>query len=281
MHVDRHETETSSWEVARRPAHPALRPYILADPEGWAQTRGQPMELREVPFPGVPLILNLADPWDVALDPNGSARAERHDSFLAGLHTRPAFVRGAAGWACVELRLTPLGAHRLLGMPMDELANRTVALVDLMPGSGHLAERLRDAPSWDERLNLLEAFLLRRLADSTPTLPAVEWSWAHLRSTGGSVPIRALADEVGWSQRRLIARFREQIGVAPKTLARVIRFDRAVSALRSSSRPALAEVALDCGYFDQAHMNRDFRELAGTTPASFVAATLESGGVAA
>ena len=79
----------------------------------------------------------------------------------------------------------------------------------------------------------------------------------------------------------MIARFREQIGVAPKTLARVIRFDRAVRLLRASAQQGLAEIAFACGYFDQAHMNREFRELAGTTPKALIEALLGSGGVAA
>jgi len=101
-----------------------------------------------------------------------------------------------------------------------------------------------------------------------------------VRRTGGRASINALATEPGWSHRRLIARFREQIGLAPKAAARVLRFDRAVTALRSSSG-GLAEIALDCGYFDQAHFNRDFRELAGTTPTAFLESSRESGAVAA
>jgi transcriptional regulator GlxA family with amidase domain len=101
-----------------------------------------------------------------------------------------------------------------------------------------------------------------------------------LRS-GGLVPTSALARELGWSHRRLIVRFREQVGLTPKALARVIRFDRVVSELRSSRARPLAEIAVGCGYFDQAHLNRDFRDLAGTTPNAFVGARLESGGVAA
>jgi AraC-like DNA-binding protein len=278
VRLETHETEASSVEVARRAAHPALRPYLLAEPEGWAQTRGQSTaELREVPFPGIPLILNLGAPWAIASADRSAF--EPHDSFLAGLHTRPTFVRGAERWACIELRLTPLGAHRVLGLPMHELENRTVPLDDVLANTGELTGRLRDARSWTQRFDLVESFLLRRLDRTGAPEPAVGWAWAHLRRTGGSIPIRALADDLGWSHRRLIFRFREQIGVAPKTFARLVRFDRAVSALRGGR--GLAETAFESGYFDQAHMTRDFRELAGTTPAGFAAATLDSGGVAA
>jgi AraC-like DNA-binding protein len=141
--------------------------------------------------------------------------------------------------------------------------------------------RLRELNSWPERFDLVEAFLARRLADSVPPSPGVEWSWQRLRRTGGCASIGALATELGWSHRRLIARFREQIGLAPKTVARVFRFDRAVAALGSSASRGLAEIAFDCGYFDQAHLNRDFRELAGTTPTAFLGSRLDSGGVAA
>jgi transcriptional regulator GlxA family with amidase domain len=102
-----------------------------------------------------------------------------------------------------------------------------------------------------------------------------------LHGSHGRAPIGELADELGWSHRRLIARFRDQVGLAPKTFARVIRFDRAVRQLRAATTRSLAEIALDCGYFDQAHLNREFREFAGTTPGALVAARLDSGGIAA
>jgi AraC-like DNA-binding protein len=278
VQVDRHETETSRWEVARRPPSAALRPYLLAAPEGWEQTLGRETQLREVPFPGIPLVLSFGSAWEVQ-EPSG--RTEKHSSFVAGIHAAPALVRGPATWGCIELRLTPVGAHRLLGVPMHELANRTIALADVMSETRELDEQLHEAGSWDERFDLVERFLARRLVESAPPSPGVDWSWEHLRRTNGRTRISHLAEELGWSHRRLIARFREQIGVTPKVLARVIRFDRAASALRSPVAPELAEIAFDCGYFDQAHLNREFRELAGTTPASFRAAQRESGAVAA
>jgi AraC-like DNA-binding protein len=277
VEVERYETDRARWEIARQAPAPGLRPYLDRALEGWEQLRGPAPHLREVPFPGIPLILNLGAPWQVE-DPG--APRERRDSFVGGLHTAASIVEGAASWACIELRLTPLGAYRLLGLPMHELSNRTVDLEDLLPGTRDLNGRLRESLSWKERFDLVESFLARRLADSLPPSPGVEWSWQRLRGTGGRASISALATELGWSHRRLIARFREQIGLAPKTAARVLRFDRAVAALRSSTG-GLAEIALECGYYDQAHLNRDFRELAGTTPTAFLESSGDSGAVAA
>lgn len=278
MRVERQETGEARWEVVRREPRPELRPYLLGAPEGWTQVWGRASSLREVPFPGVPLILNLGRSWEIE-DPG--ERPEPRDSFVAGMHAAPTIVRAAPSWACIEVRLSPLGAHRFLGLPMHELANRTVELEDLLSRADELTMRLREARSWAERFDLVEAFLARRLADSVPPSPEVEWSWHRLRRTGGRASIGVLAAELGWSHRRLIARFREQIGLAPKTVARVLRFDRAVAALGSSTPRGLAEIAVDCGYFDQAHLNRDFRELAGTTPTAFLRSHLDSGGIAA
>jgi AraC-like DNA-binding protein len=262
VELERHETEDARWEVARRLPAPALRPLLGQALEGWAREgTTAPRELREVPFPGLPLILNLGAPWRVD--------GERLDSFLAGLSTRPTAVTGERSYACIELRLTPLGTRRLLGRPLHELADRTVALEELLPGSTLLAEAVSEAPSWNARLDLVEAFLARRLADTEAPPRELDWAWRELVRSGGRVPIRSLVDELGWSPRRLIERFREHVGLPPKAAARVIRFDRAVASLRSGT-PRIAEVAVACGYADQAHLSREFRALGGVSPGNFL-----------
>jgi AraC-like DNA-binding protein len=265
MHVERHHPL------------PHLRPFLLAPIEGWSQTDGSRAKLREVPFPGVPLIFGLDGAWEV----EGPQDRDEQTSFVAGLHAAPSLVRPTApSWSCIELRLTPTAAHRILGLPMHELTNRAVAVDLVVPKARELAERLRESRSWPERFELVESFLASRLAGSVEPAREVEWSWHELRRTAGRAPIAELAGDIGWSHRRLIARFREQVGLAPKAVARVMRFDGAVQALRSSTR-GLAEVAYGCGFYDQAHMNRDFRELGGTTPRAFRASLVESGGVVA
>lgn len=264
-------------QTERHEPSPHLRPLLLGPIEGWSQANGTCARLREVPFPGVPVIFGLETPWRI----EGPHAVQQEESFVAGLHAAPTFVQPcAASWSCIELRLTPVAAYRLLDVSMHELTNRTVALSDVLPETREVTERIRDASSWPARFGLVEDFLLRRLDGSRVAAREIEWSWHELRRTSGTAPIAELADDLGWSHRRLITRFREQVGFAPKAVARVLRFDRAAHELRAPER-ALADVAHDCGYFDQAHMNRDFRALSGTTPTAFRASLLESGGVAA
>lgn len=273
MRIERHETQDADWEIARRDPPPELRSCLLHPLEAWAQTRGDASELREVPFPGVPLILNLGPPWEI--------QERSINSFVAGLGTVASTVRGASTWACIELRLTPHGAYRLFGVPMSELTNQTVELELLAPEAGELEARLRDARGWVDRFDLVDAFLARRLAASRQAHPEIEWSWRHLHDTHGRASIGAMATELGWSHRRLIARFREQIGLTPKLLARVIRFDHAAAALRALDNRELAEIAYACGYADQAHLTREFRALAGTSPTRFRSSVQASGAIAA
>jgi AraC-like DNA-binding protein len=280
VRVAHHETEDASWVVAQRATAPELRPFLLGRLEGWEQTRGVRNSLREVPFPGIPLILDLGSGWEIE-GPGDAARRTRR-MFVAGIHASPTVVTPhSTTWTCIELRLTPLAARRILGLPMHELVDRTIELDDLVPAGRELGERLRETGSWERRFELVEDFLVQRLADSVPPPAGMEWCWRRLQRTGGRASIGALGAELGWSHKRLIARFRDHIGPNPKTVARVIRFDHTVTLLRSPARKGLGQIAYECGYADQAHLNREFRQLAATTPTAFLTAGLDSGGVAA
>jgi AraC-like DNA-binding protein len=100
----------------------------------------------------------------------------------------------------------------------------------------------------------------------------VVWAEHMVRACHGRVRIGALAQELGWSGRRFVARFRREVGVAPKTLARVLGFNHAADALRSRPVGApFARVAAECGYADQSHFNREFRAFAVCTPTEYLA----------
>jgi AraC-like DNA-binding protein len=139
----------------------------------------------------------------------------------------------------------------------------------VLPQADALVEELYGLPTWEARFDRLEQAVLAR-AHAAPLLPpAVEFAWRRLRDTHGGAPVAHIAGELGCSRRHLSQSFGAELGLPPKALARVLRFQRAVGLLRDGGE--LADVALTCGYYDQPHFNRDFRELAGITPTDFLA----------
>ncbi|HEY6397013.1 MAG TPA: helix-turn-helix transcriptional regulator, partial [Solirubrobacteraceae bacterium] len=187
---------------------------------------------------------------------------------VAGVWDRPIVTGHSGEQAGYQLYLDLLGARRLLGVPAGELANRLVALEDVLGSfAAELIERLADAPDAEERHVVAQRLLARRLSDDNATAPEVAYALARLRATRGSARVETLAAEVGWSRRHLAARFRQAVGLPPKVLARVIRVEDAAQRLHAGE--PLAEVAYTAGYSDQSHFNRDFRELVGCTPTEF------------
>ena len=266
LRVLRHESDSGTWELVRSVPAPGLHRHVV-EYEGYVERGATEGLLRQqVPTTLVPLILNFGSAWAAADEPGG--RHELHDSFVAGLYERSTYVAASGPASCLQINLTPLGAHTLLGVPMSELANRIVSVEEVARTLAPLVDRLEDRDSWEKRFELLDDFLVRRLANARALADDVAWAWAALERTGGRAPIGWICERLGRSRRHLAARFRDEIGLPPKTVARIMRFDRAVARIGGGGT-TLAEVAFECGYFDQAHMNRDFRQFAGTSPAAF------------
>ena len=129
---------------------------------------------------------------------------------------------------------------------------------------------MASAESWDARFRLLDELFASRLADAPPASPGVVWAWRRLVQTNGAVRIGELTQELGWSRKRVVARFREEIGLPPKTAARLLRFERARELAEAAQRPDWARVAVEAGYYDQSHLINEFREVTGRTPATFL-----------
>jgi AraC-like DNA-binding protein len=274
LRVLAHESELSSWELVTYAPDSRLRGYV-GDYQGFVERSSSPPMRQEVPMPMIPFIVNFGSPWNVA----ASARAVHvsHDSFVAGLGERSSYVRATGVASCIQVNLTPLGAHMLFGLAMNELANEVVPLEAALPRDlAHLADMLEDEEGWTERFAVLDSILVARLRDARVPAPDVAWAWSILERTHGKAPIGWICNRLGRSRRHLAARFREQVGLPPKTVARIMRFDHAVALLRRRD-VCLAGVAFECGYYDQAHLNRDFRDFAGTSPAAF-ARQIDSGG---
>jgi AraC-like DNA-binding protein len=273
--VVRHDSPLARWEMASRDADPRLRGHVT-EYVGYVEVTPRPLRRREVPSADITLIISLGPEIEVF---DAARNGARWTSFVSGLWDAPAFTEHAGYQHGIEVRLTPLGAHRLLRVPMHHLAHAVVGLDDLLGREGdRLVERLYETPGWAARFDLLDATFAARLADARAPSPGLAWAFGRLRETHGAIAVAALAGELGWSRRHLAAQFREQIGLPPKLLARILRFDRVVALLRHQNPERWAEVAYACGYYDQAHFNRDFRQFAGATPTEFLASRLPDGG---
>lgn len=279
VRVLRHASVLGSWEMARRGPHPVLA-GLIGEYCGYIEDSTVPVRRRQVAERRVVLIISFGDPIRLHTQPGVDAPGETV-SFVAGLHNGPTVTEHFGIQAGVQVDLTPLGAYTLLGLPMAELADRIVPFAELADGAAgfgrELPERLACAATWDERFALLDAVWTRRLAEGPVPRPEVVRSWELLEASRGRVGVAELADETGWSRRHLTAHFRREVGLPPKAAARLLRFRHAVGLLGCPTPPGLATLAEVCGYYDQAHLNRDFRDLAGCTPTSYLAALRPDG----
>lgn len=274
------DLERGEWElIDARPAR-ALHPLVVRY-TGWFERRATPLQRRELPSHYVPLIINFGAPIRVSRAADAT-RWDAFGSFTTGAYDSYVLVETDAGAGGIQIDFTILGARLFLGIPLNELTNRAVALDDVFGRDGlDLTTALHDAPAWDDRFDLIDRAIARRMASARPLSREMRWTWDRIVETAGQVSIGSLSADLGWSRRRLVDRFREDIGLAPKVFARVLRFNHAVETLKAGDLRRLSDVALDCGYYDQAHFDRDFRAFAGVSPTELVRTLRPDGGFAA
>ena len=254
-----------------------LRPHVT-EYVGWIEDMVTPMRRRELPTCEVPVIINFGAPYRVSAGPDGR-RWTDVSSFATGAYDTCALVESTGASGGVQINFTILGARLFLGQPLGDLTNSAVALDAVLgPEAARLTDELHTAPDWAARFAILDRVIRARLLGVQLPAAPVLWTWRRLVETRGRVRVGTIVDEIGWSQKHLIARFREEIGLAPKTLGRVLRFSHAVGHIKQGSAPGLADVAAACGYYDQAHFSRDCRELAGASPRDLVASLLPDRG---
>ena len=256
--------------VQRAPG-PALRPFVRTlwvsrDDRGSAKA-GQQRE-HVLPTGDVHIVFRLAGPalrlFDGPGDPVGRTLARA----IVGGARSGYYVRDVSQPVCsVGAQLLPGAAPLLFGVAAGEIAERHTPLEDLWGADAReIEERLAALGSDQDRLALFESILAERLPRIRGIHPAVAEALAGL---GGREGVGSLVERSGYSHRRFVALFREAVGLSPKRYSRVLRFRRMLDRAAAAAPPPLAELALEAGYSDQAHFNREFRELAGVTPGEY------------
>lgn len=278
LQINVHRSDAYSWAMVSRAPDPRLEPYII-DYQGYRERAAGPMRRLQPPFDGIPMIVTFGPSIDII---NGDRPAERrlYRSFLAGLHDVHVFTEYLGEQMGFQVNFTLLGAYRFLNIAMSDIANRCLDLGDLLgdADADRLADSLQDADDWPARFDVMDRFLLQRLREGRPMSPDVAWALRTLQATRGARSVGALSRDLGCSRKTLIERFHAQIGLSPKAVAGILRFAHATQRIRAADEESWADLAVACGYYDQAHFNRDFRRYSGRTPRAFQAALLPGGG---
>jgi AraC-like DNA-binding protein len=255
----------SEFVLARREPPPALRPY-LAGATGYSERTEGPTSRREMAGSKIVVILESGPPLRV-YDEGDRHAAVHHAGFVAGLGNAPTLTEHDGSQSGVQLDFTALGARLFFDMPMSEVAHRVVDLNDALdPEARRELARIAEIEDWDDRLDRVDRWVMQRIARARSNPDVGAWAYDRIVESGGLVDIGALADEACYSQKHLIALFRDFAGVPPKLFARLTRFDRVVTHIRTGGTGNWAAIAARFGYADHAHLARDFRELAGMTP---------------
>lgn len=257
------------WQSFRWMPYPELAMHVRGY-NGYFESSTRPVRRRELPSGEVALIIALGPQWRL-IDPATGLSAGTLRTFVAGLDDTYSLVHSEIPGAAIQVDFTPIGARQLLQLPMHLVSKRTVELADLLDRQAdRLVEQLAEAPAWHSRFVTLDNFLLSRIRRYRRSTKEIDWAWQQLDLSRGSVRVQKISEQLGWTRKRLVKAFRDEIGLPPKVLARVLRFRRALAKFDAKTIIDFSQLAAECGYSDQAHMIRDFKDFSGLTPAELI-----------
>jgi AraC-like DNA-binding protein len=261
-----HSSPIGHWSVSVWRTDPRLADFVTSMWFGEGRTAYQ--RDRILPSGQSQLLINLGPPqYRIAPGPP-EVRVPFVDVWYSGLHQGPIDTEAPHGNALLGVAFTARGGFPWLGERMDGLSDRIIALADAI-GDGALAlrERLLNTASLEARFRVVEQWLLTRLRPRAIVHPAVRWAVDRIATTGGRMPIEALAVQTGFTRKHLGNLFRQQVGLSPKSLARVHRFRGALDLLgRSGGEVPWVALAEQCGFYDQSHLINEFRRFTGFSP---------------
>lgn len=214
------------------------------------------------------LVFNLADPY------RRRSRTGAHlqpRAMVVGQTTEAAWVGPSGVSTLVGLRLHPWGGPVLFGVPMSELIDAFVPGADVLGRwVDDVHHHMGELPP-PRRIDALFEAVHRRLAGRAGTsIPLARSVVRRIASSGGRVSVRALARAYGTSERTLQRLLHRDVGLAPSTLVRIVRVQDALGRMLARPEVPLGRLALDAGYYDQAHFTREFRRVVGCTPTDFL-----------
>lgn len=255
------------WHV-HQPQHPLLKPYIQCF---WFIDAFVPHQREKIlPTGMTEIILNFGDAFRLWDRTDATQFSLHHEAWLVGLHTHYLLNEPLGRSQMVGIRFHAGGIHPFIPYDAHELHNQVIPMDAIWGESIRLLrEALYTARTMPERLRLLENFLLARLHHNQDAL-YIHQTVQTLATAQGATSIKGLAIQIGISQKHLAHRFKQVVGVTPKTLARLYRFQAVLSSIKPHHNVDWADIAHECHYHDQAHFSKDFMAFTGFSPSQYL-----------
>jgi len=279
FHCQQFETALGKWEFLIAPPPPDLAGIV----ECFWISRGRVTFLHEkiLPQNNIELMFNLCKPFGVPNRPPADRLFKR--AWIAGMQREwltvtPQYDPSEPSYL-LSVRMPPLGAYRLLGIPLGSVAQNVFELDSVLGEAiASVHQRLGDCPNAAEQFAVLCDFARSCMARSRVKLrPDAQIAVDMLTRTGGGERIESICRSVAVSRKHLNELFDTHIGLTPKTYARMFRFRRVVDLVQRGRSLDWTRIAMSCGYYDQAHFNHEFREFSGMSPGEYAAAGSHDG----
>ncbi len=257
--------------VSRTPA-PPLNLWI--DSIWYCESAPRPFALERIlPNGSAQLVVNLKEDQTRIYQPEGGAMTTSAGAVLSGVASRHCFIDTAEQECVAGVSFRPGGTLPFFAVPPHEMLDRDVPLAFLWGGgrAAELRERLLAAQGAQARMDVMEC-ALTEMRGEPGVHGAVSYALDVFAARPEEARIAAVASDTGLSAKRFIERFKSSVGLAPKQYCRILRFQHALKQTERGVRPNWTSVAMDCGYFDQAHFIHDFRSFSGITPTGYEAA---------
>jgi AraC-like DNA-binding protein len=195
----------------------------------------------------------------------------RAASAVAGARSEGFALDTSRPFSVIAVHFRPGGGFPFFGVPAGELHNQTVTLDDAWgPSAACVRDQLWEADTPDERFRILERALFDSARRRLEAHAAVRYAVAQFDRSNGARPVSEVVGRIGISSRRFVELFRNEVGLSPKVFCRIRRFNEVLRRIEPLADVDWTDVALSCGYFDQAHFNHDFRAFAGMSPSAYL-----------
>lgn len=238
--------------------------------EGYSQPHAKE---RVLPTGSMQLVINLLEDRTCIYDREDTDRYQTYSgAVMAGAYSEYQVISTAMQASVIGVHFKPGGAYPFLGRPAGELRDTTVSLDALWGRAAvDLRDRLLAAPTPHARIRILECALLKRLVGGLDSNGAVGFALRRFMVEPHMATVASVTEQVGLSAKRFIQVFRDKTGFTPKVFCRIQRFQKALNGVEGRRSVEWSKVALDAGYFDQAHFIHDFRAFSGINPTSYMA----------